>query len=109
MLFRSVCLLYILNEMRRDFELEIYCVHVNHGIRGDEALRDERFCRELAKRLDVIYCSFEVSVPERAKEWKMTMEEAGRKVRYDAFNEVYNKVGANKIAVAHHQNDHLIC
>lgn len=36
---------------------------------------------------------------------KITCEEAGRYVRYNFFDEVSKKVGANKIALAHNMND----
>ena len=37
--------------------------------------------------------------------WKMTEEEAGRKVRYEAFRGVVAELGYQKIAVAHNEND----
>ena len=40
-----------------------------------------------------------------AKEQKLGTEEVGRKIRYDFFEEVMNKVGGNKIATAHNAND----
>lgn len=35
----------------------------------------------------------------------MTVEEAGRSVRYDCFEKLRKELGAEKIAVAHNQND----
>jgi tRNA(Ile)-lysidine synthase len=48
----------------------------------------------------------EYPVEDLSKEWGMSTEEAGRKVRYEAFSEVLNGTGKDgKIAVAHNKND----
>ena len=49
----SVALLRVLLELRERYALTVAAVHVHHGIRGDEASRDERFCRALCERLGV--------------------------------------------------------
>lgn len=48
---------------------------------------------------------FEIDVKQIAKREKMSLEEAGRKARYDAFAKTMKKYNADKIAIAHHQND----
>ena len=40
-----------------------------------------------------------------AKEGHMTLEEAGRKARYDAFQRFMEEWNGDKVALAHHQND----
>lgn len=101
----SVCLLNVLYEIRKKYNLTLYVVHVNHGIRGTEALRDEQFVENMAKSMDVYYESRHVDVPNIAKELKQTEEEAGRICRYKIFDEICDSVGATKIAVAHNLND----
>ena len=101
----SVCLLNVLYEIRKKYNLTLYVVHVNHGIRGNEALRDEQFVENMAKSMDVYYESRHVDVPNIAKEVKQTEEEAGRICRYKIFDEICDSVGATKIAVAHNLND----
>lgn len=101
----SVCLLNVLYEIRKKYNLTLYVVHVNHGIRGNEALRDEQFVENMAKSMDVYYESRHVDVPNIAKELKQTEEEAGRICRYKIFDEICDSVGATKIAVAHNLND----
>ena len=101
----SVCLLNVLYEIRKKYNLTLYVVHVNHGIRGNEALRDEQFVENMAKSMDVYYESRHVDVPNIAKELKQTEEEAGRICRYKIFDEICDSVEATKIAVAHNLND----
>ena len=45
----SVCLFLILEELRKKIGFEILAVHVNHGIRGEEAKADEELRKETEK------------------------------------------------------------
>lgn len=100
----SICLLHILNEIKQKLNFEIYVAHINHMIRPEaeeETQYVEDFCRELeikcfVKRINII---------EKSNLEKIGTEEAGRKARYEFFEQVLQKVGANKIATAHNAND----
>ena len=107
----SVCLLFLLCYLKYEkiYDIDIKVVHINHMIR-DNAKSDARFveelCKELEKRFSISlsYHLFEIDVHGYAKENGLSVEEAGRYLRYDAFNQVLgDKKG--KIAVAHHAND----
>lgn len=97
----SVCLLYVLKNL--GYELE--AVHVNHGIRGQEADRDEAFVKELCRREGIPFHGFRFDVPSISKKEHLSEEEAGRNVRRQVFFEVLEKTGAAHIALAHHGND----
>lgn len=101
----STCLLYILSEVSKEYEAKLVVVHVNHGIRGKEAERDEHFVAELCKKLELEYHCFHIDVRKLAKEESLSEEEAGRKVRYQAFLEVCHTAQCSKIAIAHNTND----
>ena len=101
----SVCLFRVLVSLREEYNLTLYAVHVNHGIRGKEADDDEAFSAALAESFGVEFRSFHYPVKELAVQWKMTEEEAGRTVRYRVFEEMKREKNADSIAVAHHQND----
>ncbi len=101
----SVALLELLLDFRSQLELEIFVVHINHGIRGSDALSDQRFVEELCSAKGVECNVYSYDVPSIACAEHLTLEEAGRKVRYEAFEDAAKKHGANKIATAHHQND----
>ena len=109
----SLCLLFVLLEYRKRVPFELVVVHVNHRIRT-EASGDADFVKEICHRENVPYFLKEVDVSKLAKEERLSEEEAGRKVRYAAFEEaleMYKKkvssteIGECKIAVAHHQKD----
>ncbi len=101
----SVCLFSVLLELQSRFELELFVVHVHHGIRGEEADRDEQFVKALVTEKKIPYYPIWRNIPKEAKEKGMTEEEAGRTARYEAFYDILNQVKGNKIAVAHNQND----
>lgn len=101
----SCALLYALNSLKSTLGISLYAAHLNHEVRGDEALRDMNFSEELAIRYDVPFISKAVNVPEYAKENKISVEAAGRILRYEFFEEVCVQYNCNKIAVAHNKND----
>ena len=101
----SVCLLHVLLELKEKYNLKIVSVHVNHGLRDEEAKRDEDFVKNLCIRLNVEVKVFYYDILKESKNLKLTIEEAGRLVRYEAFEKVLVESSANKIAVAHNLND----
>ena len=102
----SASLLLGLVMLREELGIRHICaVHVNHGLRGEEAARDEAYSRHLAESLGVEFRSFHFCVGEAAKRWKMGSEEAGRRIRYDTFASVSREIGARKTAVAHNSDD----
>lgn len=78
--------------------------HVNHMIR-EEAGEDEAFVRDYCKKIGIDFYSKSIDVGQIANNNKIGLEEAGRIARYEFFDEVAKKVGANKIAIAHNKND----
>lgn len=101
----SICLAHILWTLRDEFEIELYGVHINHGIRKETAKRDEEYAKEFCTKYKIPFFCFEADIPEIARKEKLSEEEAGRKIRYECFERVLKEVQADKIAVAHHQND----
>ena len=99
----SVCLLLVLKEIMPP-EC-ITAVHINHGIRGEEATRDEDFVLKLCKRLEIRLEIRRLDVPLFARDNKISEEEAGRILRYRVFEEIRLLYKADKIAVAHNLND----
>ena len=101
----SVCMLHLLYSLQEELGITLYVVHVNHGIRKEEAERDAEFVRRISERLGLPYQVFHLNVPGIAREKKMSEEEAGRQARYEIFENVAMEMNANKIAVAHNLND----
>ena len=100
----SMTLLNILNNLKEKLNIKLYVAHINHSIRK-EADEETKYVHDFCKKIDVEFFAKKVKVEEIAKELKMGTEEAGRNIRYEFFEEVAHKVGANKIATAHNLND----
>ncbi len=100
----SMALLHILFQLRSSLQFEFVVAHVNHGLR-EEAGAEEEFVKEICKVWGIACYSCAVPVAEHARTQKITLEEAGRNARYDYFNQLQQKTGAQRIATAHHQND----
>ncbi len=101
----SVCMLHVLNTLKKTMGFDIYCAHLNHCLRGDAADNDEKFVIELCESLDIPVFTKLVDVAALAAEKKLTTEEAGRLARYDFFKELSQKYKICKTATAHNSDD----
>ena len=101
----SVCLFVVLCGLMGEMGFRLAVVHVNHGIR-EEAGEDAAYVEELCRRNGVPFFLEEADVRGYGEEKGISEEEAGREVRYGAFERVLAEYGGRgKIAVAHNAND----
>ena len=100
----SVCLFHVLRELLPEHGVHFCAAHVNHNLRGEEALRDELFCAELCRAYGVEYRSFSCDVSSFAKEASLSLEDAARKLRYSLLLDYAKERGA-LLATAHTAND----
>ena len=103
----SSALLLMLKAYSEQSGAKIYAAHLNHGIRGEEADRDEQFCRELASTLDVEFFSIKLDIPAIAKKSGESIESAARRERYDFFNRIMLEKSIPILATAHNADDNL--
>ena len=107
----SVCLLLILKKLSGILGISLSAMHVNHGLRGGEADRDEAFCHALCGRLEVECRSAAADVKGAASRNGQSLEEAARAERYRLLFEERDRIlrmrGAGEvfIACAHHADD----
>lgn len=98
----SVALLHYLKEQN----LLLSAVHIHHNIRQEEADLDVTFVENLCKAWNIPLFLKKFNIPMLAKENKMTIEEMGRKMRYQVFFELLQ--GQTDIVVtAHHSDDNV--
>ena len=104
----SICMLDILNDIKNDetidINFEIVVAHVNHMIRK-EAEEDEKYVKKYCEEKQIEFYSKSIDVQKMANNNKIGIEEAGRKARYDFFDEILERTNAQKIAIAHNKND----
>ena len=102
----SVCLFRILDTLREPMGFTMSVVHIEHGIRGQASLDDMEFVKNIADTAGVPFSAYAYPVEKIAADQGLSVEEAGRKVRYEAFEKEAERYGKNtKIALAHHAND----
>lgn len=101
----SISMLHILNELRKEQgNFEIIVAHINHMIR-EEADEDEEYVREYCEKENIKFFAKRAEILKISEENKIGTEEAGRKIRYEFFEEILKQENANKIATAHNAND----
>ncbi len=97
----SMVLLDILQRLSDEYSLNLCVAHVNHQLRGEESLRDEMFVRAYCKEKGIECHVLQCDVAASRKNGE-SVEEAGRRIRYDFFNSIAPDV---KIATAHNLSD----
>ncbi len=96
----SVALLLQLAEYRKETDYTLQVFHLNHMIRED-ASADEEFVRRLCDRLDIPFFSKNIDIKAVSEQNHMSLEEAGRMVRYEEMRSLH----PDRIAVGHHMDD----
>ena len=99
----SICLLNVLKNIKK-INFEIIVAHINHQIR-EEANSDEEYVQKYCEKNQIKFYTKRIDVINYANNNKIGLEEAGRKLRYDFFDEIMQKEKACKIAIAHNKND----
>lgn len=99
----SMCLLAVLAQLRG--KENIVAVHVQHGIRGAEAIADAEFVVQFCQNSGIECLRYDVDVPAVAKECKISIESAARKCRMDVFDALIRRNMARYVALAHHEED----
>ncbi len=101
----SMVLLHLLLATRRRLKLELSIVHMHHGIRGDAADRDMQLVKETAQEYHLPLYEISENVPEMAYREKLSVEEAGHRLRKERFAQLAQENNLDKIATAHHMDD----
>jgi len=103
----SVFLLSFLLKFRNRFKIEVAAFHLNHKLRGKSAADDEKFCSEFCLKNKIEFVSVSRDVKTYAKKMKVSVEEAGREIRYYELSKAALKTGCTKIATAHNASDNV--
>ncbi len=100
----SMSLLHVMNSLKDELGFTLESAHVNHCLRGENALRDENFAVSQSEKLGIRCHVLRADVASIARQSGMSVEQAGRKVRYDFFNSLGDDI---IIATAHNLNDRV--
>ncbi|HVC09919.1 MAG TPA: tRNA lysidine(34) synthetase TilS [Elusimicrobiota bacterium] len=101
----SVCLGHYLWSQSRRRGFALFFVHFHHGLRGRAADADARLVLDLGKKWGVPTRVVSIPVAKAAARRGLGIEEAGRKLRYQALAREAKRLGCGKAATAHHLDD----
>lgn len=100
----SVALVYLLAKIRDSYKLNIVLAHLNH-LHRKEAELDEKLVADLANNMGFDFRIKHASMDDYAKKQKISPEDAGRRLRYEFFDEIAKNFESPKIATAHIKDD----
>jgi tRNA(Ile)-lysidine synthase len=101
----SLALLHLLHQLAPKFNLALHAATFDHQLRGEDSRADVEYVRETAEKWGIPVTVGAGDVRELAAREKLSIEVAARRARYDFLAEVAQTVVAERIAVAHHQDD----
>lgn len=100
----SVALLDIAHAVRHDCAMDLHVVHVDHGLRGEESRGDASFVEDVCHALGIPFHLRKVD-PASFYDDANGPEDAARRARYEAFDDVARSIGAQRILLAHTADD----
>ncbi len=110
----SVCLFHVLRKMADEWDLSLHPVHINHQIRPEGAMHDQKYVEKICAEAGLACRVVTFDCEKMAKEQGLTTEEAGRIMRYRAFDEEAQRICASgvpagqiRIATAHNADDQV--
>ena len=98
----SMCLLHMLSQRE---DISLVAAHFNHQLRGEEADRDEGFVREVCEQWGIPLSVGRGDVEAFARREKLSIEEAGRTLRYTFLFRTAEEENCGLIATAHNAED----
>ena len=103
----SICLLHLLAGLRGELGISLHVAHLNHMLRGRESDDDAEYVVKMAGRLGVGITVEGREVRSYRAEHHLSLEDAARRLRYQFFAAVADRVGAEAVAVGHTADDQV--
>jgi len=101
----SVALLRVLLELRTELGIVLAVAHFNHQLRGDASEGDEAFVADLARQQKLEFFAGRADVRQHAQVSKLSVEGAGRELRYEWLGALAEEQRFDSIATAHTLDD----
>lgn len=103
----SMALLHFLNSNASAFGYKVIALNVEHGIRGEDSENDTEFVKDYCSKIGIPLLCYKVDSIKKAKESKLSIEQAARALRYECFYDAIESGKCNKVATAHHCGDNV--
>ncbi len=103
----SMMLLNIMLENAIKYHFKVIALNVEHGIRGEESIKDSAFVKDYCEQKNIKLLTFTVDSIKKAQEEKLSIEQSARALRYQCFYSAIDQGLCDKVATAHHQSDNV--
>ena len=101
----SMALVRVMMGLSTELGIRIGLAHLNHGLRNGDADLDQSFVQQFAETHGLpCFCETR-DVAALAGHWKTSLEDAGRRARYDFFSRTAAANGYTCIATGHTRDD----
>ena len=101
----SMALLSLLHQLQSTYRLTLTVAHVNHQLRGGEAIRDALFVERYADKLGLPFHKMDVDVKALKRRTGLSPQHAARQLRHDALQSLSRSLAATHIALGHTADD----
>ncbi len=103
----SMVLLHLLNACQQNLDFSLIVAYVNHGIRPTESEKEADLVQKECEHLHLPFECGTFNAKEFQRVGKLSLQEAGRRLRFHFFEQVLHKYNAQKIALGHHADDQV--
>lgn len=105
----SLALLHFFSSIRKEYELTLTAISVDHQLRKNESLQDLAYVSEICKRWNIEFAGTSLDVPSYKKKTKMGTQSAARELRYRFFEQVMKQDSEQSplLAMGHHGDDQV--
>ena len=100
----SVCLAYLLNQLKDKLNLTLHLVHVNYMLRGDESIGDQHYCEDFAEKYDLPLTVHVFDMSDLNFQ-SVNIQKEARRFRMEIYNDTLSKLNFDKIAIGHTRDD----
>lgn len=101
----STAMLHILHRLSRRLKFSLAACYINHNIRPRAVRKEIKLCGEFCSKMKIPFFAFKIDIPLLAKEFKLSIEEAGHRFRKQMLEKVAKEKDCTRIATAHHLDD----
>ena len=103
----SVFLTSVLNLIKDDSNLKLYCFHLDHKTRDGQSKKDAEFIKGFCNQLGIKLFKEEIDAKKWSIENKLSFQEGARKLRNKFLESIASGHEIKKIAVGHDADDNI--
>jgi len=103
----SSVLVHLLDKNRNKCGFSLVLGYFNHRLRGEESEQEEEFVRRVAAQYGLSVERGTGDVKKTAQEYKISLQESARRLRYEFLQKTAEQYGACAVATAHHRDDFI--